>query len=149
MDTRIKRIREFDKDLVALLFVKAGEDQNINPATGFFNDANNILLVAYKGGIPAGFLYAYILPGLKTPNPKMFLYSIDVFVDFQRQNIATELIGELKNIAFTTGCSEIFVLTNKSNKPAMNLYLKTGGIMENNDDVLFVYDREIYAQNSN
>lgn len=101
------------------------------------------MLVAYNNRIPVGFLYAYILSDLKTPFPKIFLYSIDVFVDFRRQNIASQLITELKNIAFNKKCSEIFVLTNKSNQPAINLYHKTGGKIANNDDVLFVYEREM------
>ncbi len=143
MDTTVRRITEFDKDLIALLFIKAGEDQIIDPNIGFFYDSNNILLAAYKGERPAGFLYAYILPGLKTPYPKLFLYSIDVFPSFQRQNIAAKLINELKNIAYENNCSEIFVLTNNSNKAAMSLYQKTGGNIENNDDVLFVYSKDV------
>jgi ribosomal protein S18 acetylase RimI-like enzyme len=140
--TIIKRIIEFDKDLVALLFAKIGENQNIDPNSGFFQDPNNILLVAYTNGSPSGFLYAYVLSSLKTPYPKMFFYSIDVFNNFQRQGIASKLIAELKILATLNHCSEIFVLTNKSNEPAMKLYLKTGGNIENNDDILFVYDRE-------
>jgi ribosomal protein S18 acetylase RimI-like enzyme len=144
METIIQRIKDFDKELVALLFVEAGEDKNIDPTTGFFTDPNNILLVAFKGGIPVGFLYAYILSGLKTPFPKMFLYSIDVFIEYRQQKIASQLIAELKNLALLSSCSEIFVLTNKSNQPAMNLYQKTGGKIENDDDALFVYDREMF-----
>jgi ribosomal protein S18 acetylase RimI-like enzyme len=140
-DTIIKRTKKFDKDLVALLFTKAGEGRNLDPASGFFNDSNNILLVAYTNGIPSGFLYAYILSSLKTPYPKMFLYSIDVFENYRRKGIASNLVTELKKLANLNHCSEIFVLTNKSNEPAMNLYTKTGASVENNDDVLFVYDR--------
>ena len=140
MNTVIKRIKELDKDLLSLLFIKSGEGKNISPVPVFFSDPNNILLVAYSGEIPAGFLYAYIFQDLKTPYPKLFLYSIDVFVGFRRKKIATELIGQLKNIASSKNCSEIFVLTDKNNKPAMNLYKTTGGKIEDNDAVLFVYD---------
>jgi ribosomal protein S18 acetylase RimI-like enzyme len=140
-DTIIKRIEKFDKGLVALLFTNAGEDRNLDPAAGFFSDSNNILLVAYTNGIPSGFLYAYILSSLKTPYPKMFLYSIDVFENFRRKGIASKLITELKKLANLDHCSEIFVMTNKSNEPAMDLYTKTGGSIENNDDILFVYNR--------
>jgi ribosomal protein S18 acetylase RimI-like enzyme len=141
METIIKRIEKLDRDLVALLFQKCGEDKNIEPTAGFFTDPKNILLVAYSDGIPSGFLYSYILSSLKTPHPKLFLYSIDVFADYRRQKTASMLIAELKRVAFRNNCSEIFVLTNKSNEPAMNLYQKTGGKIENNDDVIFVYDR--------
>jgi ribosomal protein S18 acetylase RimI-like enzyme len=144
-DTIIKRIEEYDKGLVALLFTQAGEGQNLDPSPGFFSDSRNILLVAYTGGIPSGFLYAYILSGLKTPYPKMFLYSIDVFAPYRRQGIGSLLIGALKKLAQAGNCSEIFVLTNKSNEAAMQLYARTGGAIENGDDVLFVYERETFS----
>jgi len=144
-DTIIKRINTYDKDLVALLFTRAGEGQNADPAPGFFTDPHNILLAAYTGGIPSGFLYAYVLSGLKTPYPKMFLYSIDVFTEYQHQGIGSRLITELKKLARTNLCSEIFVLTNKSNEAAMQLYARTGGVRENGDDVLFVYERGTFT----
>jgi ribosomal protein S18 acetylase RimI-like enzyme len=140
----IKRISEYDKDLIALLFTKAGEGQNLDPSPGFFNDPGNILLAAYTGGIPSGFLYAYVLTGLKTPYPKILLYSIDVFKEYQRRGVGRQLITELKKLALAKRCSEIFVITNKSNEAAMQLYARTGGIMESGDDVVFVYDKETF-----
>ena len=74
----------------------------------------------------------------------MFLYSIDVFRDYRRQGIAGRLIIELKKLAKENRCSEIFVMTNQSNGPAMELYTKTGGRVANGDDILFVYDRESF-----
>jgi ribosomal protein S18 acetylase RimI-like enzyme len=144
-DTIIKQIKNFDKDLVSSLFLKAGEYRNVDPTPRFFNDSNNILFVAYTNRIPSGFLYGYILSSLKTPYPKLFLYSIDVFSDYQHKGIASKLISELKKLANKNRCSEIFVLTNKSNRAAMNLYEKTGGNIKNSDDALFVFDWEIYA----
>ena len=35
--------------------------------------------------------------------------------------------------------SKIFVITNKSNQKAINLYQKTGGLAHHNDDILFEY----------
>jgi ribosomal protein S18 acetylase RimI-like enzyme len=143
-DTIIKRISGYDKDLVALLFTKAGEGQNLDPSPGFFTDPNNILLAAYTGGTPSGFLYAYVLTGLKTPYPKILLYSIDVFKEYQRRGVGRLLITELKELARTKRCSEIFVITNRSNEAAMQLYARTGGVMESGDDVVFVYDKETF-----
>ena len=69
----------------------------------------------------------------------MFLYSIDVVKNYQRMGVATKLISFLKEEAFVSNCSEIFVLTNNSNEAAMKMYKATGGIRENEDDVMFVY----------
>ena len=143
METVIKRINKLDKSLVTYLFQKANDGNNIAPNPEFYSNANNIMLVSYTDSIPSGFLWAYILPHLKTPYPTMLLYSIDVFTDFQRHGIATKLIAELKHLANVNGCRKMFVPTSKSNQPAMKLYEKTGGQAENDDDIIFTYSREM------
>jgi len=142
MATVIKRINKLDKSLVTQLFQKANEGNNIAPNPEFYSNAHNIMLVSYTDSIPSGFLWAYILPDLKTPYPAMLLYSIDVFADFQRHGIATKLITELKHLAKVNDCRKMFVPTSKSNQPAMNLYEKTGGKAENDDDIIFTYSKE-------
>ena len=143
MATTIERITSFDERLLTELFEKAGE-ANIEPSSEFFAQETNILLVARTDGEPSGFLFGYVLSGLKTPYPKMFLYSIDTFEAFRRQGVATALIAELKKLARNYQCSEIFVPTNAHNEAAMQLYRKTGGVRENEDDVIFVYDRRVF-----
>jgi ribosomal protein S18 acetylase RimI-like enzyme len=134
----IKRITAFHPELVLELFSKI-EATHIEPNRLFFDDEKNILLVSYLEHEPGGFLYAYTLEDIKSNQSKIFLYSIDVFHPFRRQGIASSLIEALKMIAREKGCREIFVMTNKANLAAMRLYEKTGGSVENNDDVLFVY----------
>jgi GNAT superfamily N-acetyltransferase len=142
METVIKRIDKLDKSLVTLLFQKANDGNNIAPNPEFYSNSNNIMLVSYTDRIPSGFLWAYILPDLKTPFPIMLLYSIDVFADFRRHGIATMLIAELKHLAKVNGCRKMFVPTSRGNQPAMNLYEKTGGKAENDEDIIFTYSRE-------
>ncbi len=135
---KVERMRELDGKLISHLFQAAG--MAFIAANGtFFQDEDNILLVAREGGQPAGFLYAYVLEAPHDLRPKMFLYSIDVFPEFQRRGVGTALIEELKRLASDRNCSEIFVLTNASNLAANRLYQKTGGIRENPDDVMYVY----------
>lgn len=138
VELNIARMRVMEEELVLHLFQAAGmEARGANGA--FFQDEDNILLVASVEGQPAGFLYAYVLEAPHLPQPKMFLYSIDVFPDFQGRGVGTALIEKLKGMALARGCSEIFVLTNASNSAANRLYQKTGGIRENPDDVMYVY----------
>lgn len=143
MATTIERITSFDELVIKELFTKAGET-SIEPSAEFFVHDNNVLLVARTDGEPSGFLFGYVLSGLKTPYPKMLLYSIDVFEQFRRRGIATALIAELKKLAREHRCSEIFVLTETHNEAAMGLYRKTGGVRQNQDDVMFVYDRSVF-----
>ena len=105
----------------------------------FFEDENNILLVAYAGAERCGFLYGYVLESLRSKRPKLFLYSIDVVEAYRVRGVGTRLIESLKGIARQRSCQEIFVLTNRSNRAALKLYEATGGTIENPDDVMFVY----------
>lgn len=133
----IKRLFQRDSALVVRLFREAGmETDGVNER--FFQE-DNILLVAKKDGEPAGFLYAHLLEMPHSTRPKLFLYSIDVFPQFQQQGIGTALIEELKRIGVSKNCSEIFVLTNENNTAANRLYQRTGGVRENPDDVMYVY----------
>ena len=138
MLSQIKRVREFNEELIGQLFSQIGAEHVI-PNRRFFEDEKNILLVAYGNSQPRGFLYAYLLEDIKGEQPKMFLYSIDVLESHRRKGIGTELIGVLKRVAKENSCSKIFVITNKSNVAAMALYKNTGGLFESDDDVVFVY----------
>ena len=141
MNTHIERVRQFDKNTLNHLFKSAGEeDADFN--SNFFEDEKNIFLVSHTEDKLSGFLWAYVLQSPHTPYPKMFLYSIDVFGEFRRQGIANQLIRELKIIAQTYKCRAMFVPTSKSNKAAMGLYRKSLGKIENDDDVIFTYDKE-------
>ncbi|MFC2038209.1 GNAT family N-acetyltransferase [Chloroflexota bacterium] len=140
MDTHIERVRQFDKNTLGHLFKRAGEeDADLNP--DFFEDEKNILLVSHTEDKLSGFLWAHVLQNPGNQYPKMFLYSIDVFDEFRRQGIASQLIEELKNIAQTYNCREMFLLTGKSNQAAMGLYRKTRGKVKN-DAVFFIYDKD-------
>ena len=141
MNTYIKQIRKFDKNTLDYLFKKTGMEDAVSNSD-FFEDQKNILLVAHTEDKLSGFLWAYVLQSPHTPHPEMFLYSIDVFTEFRRQCIASQLIRELKKIAQTYRCREMFVPTSKSNEAAMGLYRKTLGKIENDDDVTFTYDKD-------
>ncbi|MBL8027519.1 MAG: GNAT family N-acetyltransferase [Fibrobacteres bacterium] len=137
MAIEIRQITKYDKKLIKTLFASCNEHCP-SPDEKFFNSIDNILLVAYSNNVPAGFLYSHILNSLNETKPKMFLYSIDVFEPFKRKGIGTKLIAQLKKISKAYHCSEIIILTNSSNKPAMKFYRSVGGQQKNNDDVMFV-----------
>ncbi|HTK81820.1 MAG TPA: GNAT family N-acetyltransferase [Bacteroidota bacterium] len=141
MALTVKRVRAFDPMLLQQLFSESGST-TISPNPAFFEDRKNILLVAYEGLRPCGFLCGYLLTSLRVQSPKLFLYSIDVAPEYRRRGAGTLLISELTSIARDNSCSEIFVLSNKSNNAAVRLYERTGGRPENPDDVMFVYRLE-------
>lgn len=139
MEITIKRLLDFDADFIQSLF-EAANQKSVIPNPDFLKDERNVLLVAYQDSKPCGMIYAYMLLSPHKPDPEMFLYSVDTFEQFRKQGVAAMLIEELKSIATTQGCKEMFVMTNNNNKAAMGLYEKTGGVIGNYDDILFVYD---------
>jgi ribosomal protein S18 acetylase RimI-like enzyme len=141
MNTRIERVRQFDKITLDYLFKRSG-DENAEPNSDFFKDEKNILLVSRTDGKLSGFLWAHVLLSPHTPYPKMLLYSIDVFTEFRRHGIGSQLIYELKDIARMFNCRAMFVPTRKSNLPAMGLYKKTQGKVENEDGIIFTYEKD-------
>ena len=58
--------------------------------------------------------------------------------EFRRKGIGTALIGFILDVARQEGI-ETFVFTNHANEGAVAFYEHTGGVIENGDDLLFVY----------
>lgn len=138
MKITVQRLPEFDLVLLNALYEKIeAPNQEFNPS--FFDNHDNIFLVAKVDEELAGFLYAYSLTFPDQLHPEMFLYSIDTVEEHRKKGVASRLIETLKNISIEKGCAEIFVPTNKSNEAAMGLYHKTGAKLENDDDQIFVY----------
>jgi len=139
MSIQIIRITDPKSSFIDKLLKSGGMPYEVIKPKFVEND-NNILLVAMLNTEICGFLYAYFLERIDGDKPMLFLYSIDVFPDFQRKGIATKLISKLKEIAKSHNCCEIFVMTNERNEAAMRLYRKTGGRRGDADDVLFTYE---------
>ena len=109
----------------------------------FLSNSHNILLSAEVEGILVGQAIAYILESWERDRPMLFLYSIDVVEEYQRQGIGRGLIAATKKIGQAENCSEGFVFTNESNLAAKGLYESTGGQRSNPDDVvMFEYNLE-------
>ncbi|MGB0521635.1 MAG: GNAT family N-acetyltransferase [Flammeovirgaceae bacterium] len=139
MQITIQRIVDFDAAFIQALF-EAANEKSVSPNPEFLKDNRNVLLVAYTEGQACGMLYAYMLTSPHKPHPEMFLYSVDTFEPFRKRGVAVQLIEQLKRVAKEHGCVEMFVMTNNNNKAAMGLYEKTGGVVGNYDDILFVYE---------
>jgi ribosomal protein S18 acetylase RimI-like enzyme len=106
---------------------------------GFLANPGNYLIIAQSEGQIAGFLLAYELERPDEPASQMFIYEIVVAGPLQRKGIGSALILFICTEARARQMLEAFVLTNRSNEQAIRLYTRTGGIIENPDDLMFVY----------
>lgn len=145
---RVERVKSVDGNLLNDLkrkFIpgrpdgKSGE-WNLENIKTFLDTPNTIFLLGYVGDEVAGMISAYVLPRMDSNKSEVFFYEIGVNENYRGKGVARKLIERLKQIAKDEGIKEMFVLTNRSNIPAMNLYKSTGGVEEEEKDgVMFTY----------
>lgn len=137
------RLREEDAELAARIALRfASNIVSAEHTAAFLAKESNILLTVLVDSEPAGFLLAHLLDRFKDTRRKLFIYEIDVLPEFQRRGIGRALIEAVLKTARERNADTAFVLTNRSNTAAVNLYAETGGIIKNPDDVMFEYKVE-------
>ncbi len=106
----------------------------------FFENDRNIMYVALLQGKVVGNIYGYIIERFDIPKKQLFLYSVDVLESFQKRGIGKALVHEFLKHLNTEEFHNAFVLTNRENISAMNLYKSTGAkivISEEGENILF------------
>lgn len=127
------------------LMVDFIDDENtrykIEDLESFISNKSNLGFIAKDNNKIIAFSFGYILTH---PNGEKVFYfdAIDVMKDYQGKGIGTELMSYTKDYVKNIGCSEMFLVTNKSNISACKCYEKSGAISESEDDVVYVYDFE-------
>lgn len=101
----------------------------------FLAQRNHHLLVAYEDGVAAGFV-----SGIEMTHPdkgsEMFLYELGVAEPYRRRGIGRSLVKSLAEIAGSTGCYGMWVLTDASNLAATATY-GSAGASAREETVLF------------
>ena len=90
-------------------------------------DPRTLLLVAFDGERPVGFVLAHELPRRHGERAKLFVYEVDVAESHRRRGIAAALLARLAELARERGIRTGFVLTEPDNGPANALYRSAGG----------------------
>ena len=139
-DVRIRRLGPRDA-AVAGEVVRAfkGAARSEEGLRSFVANPSNYLLLAETGAEVAGFLTAYRLERADREASQMFVYEVGVGEAWRRRGVAAALLREIREIARREGMFEAFVLTSRGNAPARRLYESTGGIVEDDAAILFVY----------
>jgi ribosomal protein S18 acetylase RimI-like enzyme len=111
--------------------VKAAERLFDDPvdleATRRFLSADaNVLLIAYEGDEPAGFVTGTETTHPDKAAPEMFLNELAVDEAFRGRGIGRALAGELWRLAQTRGCRGMWVLTDDDNIAANKVYDAAG-----------------------
>ena len=90
-------------------------------------DPRTLMLVAFDGEVPVGFVLAHELPRRHGDRSHLFVYEVDVAESHRRRGIATALLARLAELAREREIRIGFVLTDPGNGPANALYCGAGG----------------------
>ena len=93
-------------------------------------DPRTLMLVAFDGERPVGFVLAHELPRRHGERAKLFVYEVEVAESHRRRGIASALLARLAELARERGIRTGFVLTEPGNGPANALYRSAGGATE-------------------
>jgi ribosomal protein S18 acetylase RimI-like enzyme len=109
-------------------------------AIEFLGDPRHHLGVAIDGNLVIGFVSAvhYVHPD--KPHPELWINEIGVAVNHQRQGIGKQLMNAILAVGRDLGCETAWVLTERENTAAMNLYASMGNPEPPTDCVMFSFD---------
>jgi aminoglycoside 3-N-acetyltransferase I len=93
-------------------------------------DPRTLMLVAFDGERPVGFVLAHELPRRHGDRANLFVYEVAVAESHRRRGIASALLVRLAALARERGIRTGFVLTEPDNGPANALYRRAGGATE-------------------
>jgi aminoglycoside 6'-N-acetyltransferase I len=116
-------------------------DREIDPdAThDFLADRRHHLAVALDRGTVVGFASAvhYLHPD--KPHPELWINEIGVAPTHRRYGIGRQLLDALLAHGRALGCIEGWVLTERDNEAAQNLYESLGGVQPSHAPVMFAF----------
>jgi len=140
MSVQIKRLGRYEAGRAEMV-VRGfkGSSRSPDSLRAFLGNPANYLLIAEAGGEVGGFLMAYRLERADREASQMFVYELGVAAPWRGRGLATALVEGITALARAEGMFEAFVLTSRGNEPARRLYERTGGRVEDDAAVLFVY----------
>jgi ribosomal protein S18 acetylase RimI-like enzyme len=102
------------------------EGAQLSATRRFLAERGHHLLVAYEQETAAGFV-----TGVEMTHPdkgtEMFLYELGVDEHFRNRGIGRALVVALADLARTSGCYGMWVLTDEDNAAAIRCYAAGGG----------------------
>ena len=108
-------------------------------AQEFLNDPRHRLVIALDGHLVVGFVSAVIYLHPDKPAPELWINEVGVAPTHQRQGIGKRLLQAALENAKQAGCTEAWVLTERTNEAAMAMYKSAGGDETLPDPTMFTF----------
>jgi aminoglycoside 6'-N-acetyltransferase I len=117
-------------------------DDPVNPRVTreFLSDPRHHVAVALDEGLVVGSVTGvhYLHPDMGAP--ELWINELAVAPSHQGRGLAQALLGALLEAGRELGCGEAWVLTDRSNAPAMRVYSALGGVEAPMDQVMFSFN---------
>jgi ribosomal protein S18 acetylase RimI-like enzyme len=138
--TEVRLLGPGDESVLA----NAGPDVFDDPidmraTTEFLNDPRHHIAVAIDEGAVVGFVSAVLYVHPDKPHPELWINEVGVAPSHHRRGIAGQLLRAVLDVGREAGCTEAWVLTDRSNEAAMRLYGSAGGVEAPDDQVMFTF----------
>ncbi len=143
MTIAIKILNHNDADILKNVDPDVFDDAiDLQRAEEFLADPRHHLAVAIEGELVVGFVSAvhYVHPD--KPHPEMWINEVSVAETHRRQGLGKRLMNAVFDVARELGCTEAWVLTDRENTAAMNLYSAVGNPETPSDHVMFTFNLE-------
>lgn len=137
----IKRLNVEDIDEVKDMFYNfRSKNTTHEKIERFLENNNNYLIACLENEKVIGFVLAYKLQRYDEKNDMIYIHEVGVLEEYRRLGIGKKLMEYVKDICKEENLSKIFLITNKSNIPAVSLYESTDGKEMEDDNVVYWYD---------
>ncbi len=105
----------------------------------FLNDARHHIAVAIDDDVVVGFASAihYVHPD---KSPELWIDEVSVAPTHRKHGVGKQLLHALFSVGREHGCGTAWVLTDRSNAPAMRLYTSVGGAEAPDEIVMYEFD---------
>ena len=129
------------RDAALLANVESGVfDHVVQPqfASAFLADPRHHVVAALDGGRVIGFVSAldYFHPDKP---PELWINEVGVASSHRRRGLAKQMLAAMFEHARSRGCRQAWVLTERSNAVALNLYQAAGGVEPPGEVVMFEF----------
>ncbi len=136
----IKRLRNTDLDMVERLLKEQKRPvEDLERIVSFLSKDANYFLAYIQEERIIGYVLAYALERYDGRAPMMYMHEIEVEAPWRRLGIGRKLLAEMQGICKENGFMKLFLITNKSNEPAVGLYTSLSGESLSDDEVIYTF----------